>query len=187
MKTTIIMPNGNGGNLLRTELDMSSNPFSVLSMMNYYELYDKALAYIFENCQHVDENHKHLLVADFPQVQSMSIGDVVLFEEEDLQFHYICDIHGWRWADKEFVASWIDLESKDRSMGIAWVLENLATEWEDTFARKKDIIIVVEGGLIQDISNIPEGVNIIVKDFDTDGQNAHIIDKHGDECIVSEY
>ena len=33
---------------------------------------------------------------------------------------------------------------------------------------KKKLLIVVEGGLIQDIKNIPEGLEIEIRDYDAD-------------------
>lgn len=38
-----------------------------------------------------------------------------------------------------------------------------------TVREKKHIIITVEGGLIQNIDNIPKDIEVIVVDFDTDG------------------
>ena len=46
----------------------------------------------------------------------------------------------------------------------------------------KEVVVYVEGGVIQDI-NIPEGVRVIVKDYDTDADDLNEdyikIDKEG--------
>ena len=44
------------------------------------------------------------------------------------------------------------------------------------------IIIDVDGGLIQDIHNIPDGVEIEVRDYDTDGETS----EDGDEDIFED-
>lgn len=59
----------------------------------------------------------------------------------------------------------------------------------------KPIKIYVEGGLIQDIEDIPEGTTIEVMDFDIEGTDPENITKldiegcsrYGDECIQSIY
>ena len=48
------------------------------------------------------------------------------------------------------------------------------------------IIIIVEGGLIQDISNIPHDIEIEVRDYDTDGADEENTkkDSDGDEYLI---
>lgn len=51
---------------------------------------------------------------------------------------------------------------------------------------KKKIIIVMEGGIIQDISCIPEDVIIEVRDFDIDGIDpARLEQMHGCDCTIA--
>ena len=49
------------------------------------------------------------------------------------------------------------------------------------------ITITVEGGVIQMIDNIPEGVRVVVQDFDTEGTPPDELTKleSGDFCIQS--
>ena len=58
------------------------------------------------------------------------------------------------------------------------------------YNKDKDIIITVEGGVIQDIT-FPPGckTRIIVQDFDIEGtdEDQLTITESGDECVESEY
>jgi hypothetical protein len=51
------------------------------------------------------------------------------------------------------------------------------------------ITVTVEGGLIQEIENIPPGISVLVMDFDTDGTDEDEVTKttEGDLCVVSEW
>ena len=50
----------------------------------------------------------------------------------------------------------------------------------------KKIIIHVEGGIIQQISDIPKGVEVEVRDYDTDGTDAdRLTDTPDGQAIVS--
>lgn len=51
------------------------------------------------------------------------------------------------------------------------------------------IIITLEGGVIQDIENIPPGQHVIVQDYDTDGVDPQELksDKNGDLNIVNRW
>lgn len=59
----------------------------------------------------------------------------------------------------------------------------------------KTIKIYVQGGMIQEIENIPKGITIEVMDFDTEGADEENITKldvagcsrYGDECFLSIY
>jgi len=53
--------------------------------------------------------------------------------------------------------------------------------------KKKDIVITVEGGLIQWIGGIPEDVRIIVHDYDVESVDAAdlSVDKDGHQHVVS--
>jgi hypothetical protein len=48
----------------------------------------------------------------------------------------------------------------------------------------KTVKIVVEGGVIQDIE-VPKGVRVVVRDYDTDSipEDELTKDDHGDDCI----
>lgn len=56
-------------------------------------------------------------------------------------------------------------------------------------SKDKEIIIRVEGGLIQSIENIPNDVTIRVWDYDTDGVDESLteFDDHGESCVESIY
>ena len=43
--------------------------------------------------------------------------------------------------------------------------------------KPNQILITVEGGLIQNIDSIPEGIVVVVIDYDTEGANRNIIDE----------
>jgi len=47
--------------------------------------------------------------------------------------------------------------------------ESLNTEAEEKPVEKKKIIVIVEGGLISDISGIPKDIIVETHDYDTDG------------------
>ena len=52
----------------------------------------------------------------------------------------------------------------------------------------KQIIITVEGGVIQDIQHIPRGTQVKVLDFDTDGaeeDDLTIVNAKGEKAYVS--
>ena len=52
----------------------------------------------------------------------------------------------------------------------------------------KVIEITVRGGLIQDIQNIPIGITIRVRDYDTDGDEDRTIkDENGDRCFQADW
>ena len=51
---------------------------------------------------------------------------------------------------------------------------------------KRIINICVDGGVIQDISDIPEDVQVIVRDYDVDGsEEGLLVDEGGDNFIES--
>lgn len=56
---------------------------------------------------------------------------------------------------------------------------------------KKQIVITVEGGVIQDIDGIPSDVDIIVMDYDVEGADPEFadirIDSEGEEYVHIEY
>ncbi len=51
----------------------------------------------------------------------------------------------------------------------------------------KTIKITVEGGVIQNITGIPEGIAIAVFDYDTEGNDLETLrqDEDGEDCIIS--
>lgn len=51
----------------------------------------------------------------------------------------------------------------------------------------KKINITVEGGVIQDISDIPKGVNVVVRDYDCEGCDEELLktDQDGNYYIES--
>lgn len=54
---------------------------------------------------------------------------------------------------------------------------------------KHRIVISLEGGFIQDISNIPADVIVEVRDFDSDGREEEALSEtpEGDKFILSEW
>ena len=50
----------------------------------------------------------------------------------------------------------------------------------------KVVKITVQGGVIQDV-DVPEGVQVVVHDYDTDGTEPERLsrDESGDECVVN--
>ena len=45
----------------------------------------------------------------------------------------------------------------------------------------KDIIITVEGGAVQNVEGVPEGVRVIIKDYDIDGIEEEILQLDPDQ------
>lgn len=55
--------------------------------------------------------------------------------------------------------------------GIASGLEELAASIRYAARSLPEIIIVVEGGLVQDVCNIPAGHTVVIRDFDVEGSD----------------
>jgi hypothetical protein len=55
--------------------------------------------------------------------------------------------------------------------------------------KTKTIEIVVRGGVVQEVSNIPEGVCVLVRDYDIEGVPTEKLDTdvNGDRCIESHW
>ena len=53
--------------------------------------------------------------------------------------------------------------------------------------KEKIIEVSITGGVLSVNSNIPEGVKLIVRDYDVDGCCDTDVDKNGDACMTSEY
>lgn len=49
------------------------------------------------------------------------------------------------------------------------------------------IVITIEGGLVQDVSNIPPGMKVVVRDYDCEGADDDELskDERGDDCYVT--
>lgn len=57
---------------------------------------------------------------------------------------------------------------------------------DDTIKEQHKIIITVDGGLIQDIENIPPGIQVEIHDFDTEGaDDSEITMINNDEAVTS--
>jgi hypothetical protein len=56
-------------------------------------------------------------------------------------------------------------------------------------SNNKVIKVIVRGGVVTIEDEVPEGVIVIVVDYDTDGDTSDRVqkDEDGDECIVSIY
>jgi len=52
---------------------------------------------------------------------------------------------------------------------------------------KKTITVIVAGGLIQEILDIPSDIEVVVKDYDTEGSDENWLaeDDNGKKCLVS--
>lgn len=65
----------------------------------------------------------------------------------------------------------------------AWFIENVNEDtpdrvklffetreaWRNAMSNTQKIVVIVDGGLVQDIHHIPEGVEVEVRDFDIEG------------------
>lgn len=58
---------------------------------------------------------------------------------------------------------------------------------------KKQIVIIIEGGIVQDVRGIPEDTEVIIADFDTEGADPddvqqcpwpEIEEHHGKTCFI---
>jgi hypothetical protein len=51
---------------------------------------------------------------------------------------------------------------------------------------EKTVIVTIEGGMVQHVE-VPKGVRVIVRDYDTEGADADLVqkDENGDECFES--
>ena len=49
---------------------------------------------------------------------------------------------------------------------------------------QKVVIVTVEGGVVQHVE-VPEGVRVVVRDYDAEGCDADVLsaDEDGDECV----
>ncbi len=69
--------------------------------------------------------------------------------------------------------------------GLPWRVLREPLPFDTDLRRKamKIVRITMEGGVIQDIAR-PEGVKVVVRDYDTDGSEEHLQqDKNGDNYI----
>lgn len=50
------------------------------------------------------------------------------------------------------------------------------------------IVVVVEGGVVQNVLGVPAGVVVEVHDYDTDGTDKHLgVDEHGNAYAIGEW
>lgn len=61
-----------------------------------------------------------------------------------------------------------------RDLGLDFSFEMLDAE---PTPKPATITVIVEGGVIRDIEDIPDGVRVIVRDYDMDGMDEEYIEK----------
>lgn len=189
MEVTIILPLQDGSESGVYEMTVK------WELENDYDLFDSVNDYlnnIFVKCQNTDHSLS-MLHAEYEQVRSMMVGDVVKFTCQSFIVAYVCDRMGWRRVDPGFAEQMMKLSSRDRTGGIDFVLEHdLVEGWNDIFEPKGAIVINLEGGVVQDIVK-PDKKDycdtVVIKDFDVEGINNSDVmtDKYGDECAVTVY
>lgn len=73
-----------------------------------------------------------------------------------------------------------------RKCGATWTDQFHLTHLDNLVVPNKQIVVTVEGGVIQAITGIPEGVEVKVIDFDAEGsENYELVE--GEPAIVSIY
>jgi len=55
---------------------------------------------------------------------------------------------------------------------------------------KREIFVILEGGLVQEIVNLPPNINVVVLDYDTEGtdkEDLQISPVDGELCVINKW
>ena len=59
-----------------------------------------------------------------------------------------------------------------------------------TKSRKREILVILDGGLVQEIINLPANINVTVLDYDTEGvenERLEISPVDGELCVINKW
>jgi len=63
-------------------------------------------------------------------------------------------------------------------------------KWVSRFQRKREIFLVIEGGVVHEIVDRPDNINVTVIDYDTEGvekERLEISPVDGELCVISKW
>ena len=63
-------------------------------------------------------------------------------------------------------------------------------KWVSRIQRKREIFVVMEGGVVHEIVNLPPNVNVTVIDYDTEGvekERLEISPVDGELCVINKW
>ena len=63
-------------------------------------------------------------------------------------------------------------------------------KWFSRFQRKREIFVVIEGGVVHEIVNLPPNINVTVIDYDTEGvekERLEISPVDGELCVINRW
>ena len=63
-------------------------------------------------------------------------------------------------------------------------------KWVSRFQRKRGIFVIMEGGLVHEIVNLPPNLNVTVIDYDTEGverNRLEISPVDGELCVINKW
>ena len=63
-------------------------------------------------------------------------------------------------------------------------------KWVSRFQRKREIFVVMEGGVVHEIVGLPDNINVTVIDYDTEGvekERLEISPVDGELCVITRW
>ena len=63
-------------------------------------------------------------------------------------------------------------------------------KWVSRFQRKREIFLVMEGGVVHEIVDLPDNINVTVIDYDTEGvekERLEISPVDGEVCVINKW
>ena len=63
-------------------------------------------------------------------------------------------------------------------------------KWVSRFQRKREIFVVMEGGVVHEIVDLPENINVTVVDYDTEDvekERLEISPVDGELCVITKW
>jgi hypothetical protein len=63
-------------------------------------------------------------------------------------------------------------------------------KWVSRFQRKREIFVIMEGGVVHEIVNLPPKINVTVIDYDTEGvekERLEISPVDGELCVINKW
>jgi hypothetical protein len=63
-------------------------------------------------------------------------------------------------------------------------------KWVSRFQRKREIFLVMEGGVVHEIVDLPDNINVTVIDYDTEGvekERLEISPIDGELCVINKW
>ena len=63
-------------------------------------------------------------------------------------------------------------------------------KWVSRFHRKREIFLVIEGGVVHEIVGLPDNINVTVIDYDTEGvekERLEISPIDGELCVITRW